>query len=456
MRRLYRALLITAAASPVGAFPSPGCLAADTRAARHVVLISVDGLLPEDLAPRHPRLSLPRLEALARAGVIAEGLEGVYPSLTFPAHATIATGVRPSRHGIVQNTLFRLPEQEWCFEAAGLRAPTLWEQASAHGLVTAAISWPSTVGASIDHLVPALPQYPEEGTWLELARRSSTPGLMEEVVATLGGFGSEDSQRPEWRDLFTASAARHILKTWRPNLLLVRFVELGLARQVLGRVDPVVDASLLRLDARVGEIVAAVVETGLREQTTLVLTGSHGIREAHTVLQPNVILRHAGLLETGSDGRITYWKAAAQRAAIRLADPQDEATAARVVGLFRSVAEGQNRGAFRLVEREELDTLGADPTALFFLEPAPGYAVNERFEGDAFLAPAPIRGYHGFLPSSPGMRAGLLLSGAGIREGAAVSVVGQVDLAPTVAHVLGFEMPETEGVPLVDALLSPD
>jgi Type I phosphodiesterase / nucleotide pyrophosphatase len=360
--------------------------------------------------------------------------------------------VRPSRHGIVQNTLFRLPEQEWRFEASGLHAPTLWERASASGLVTAAVSWPVTVGASIDLLIPELPQYPEEETWLELARRHSTPGLVDEVVATMGGFGPEDNQRPERLDRFTTAAAVHVLKTWRPNLLLLRLVEVSRARQVLGLADPVVDAALLRLDARVGDIAAAALEAGIQDRTTFVITGGHGIREAHTALQPNVILRHAGLLEAGPDGSITSWRAAAQRSAIRLADPEDEAAAERVRTLFHSLAQGLHRGTFRLVEREELDALGADPGALFFLEASPGYAVNERFECDSFLAPAPIRGYYGFLPSSPGMRAGLLLAGAGIREGASLPIVRQVDLAPTVARVLGFEMPETEGVPLVGAL----
>ena len=89
------------------------------------------------------------LDALLRRGSWAEGVLSQFPSLTYPAHTSIATGVTPAKHGIVQNTVFT-PQGSgtWFFESSALRSQPLWDGARAAGLTTAGISWPVTVGAS--------------------------------------------------------------------------------------------------------------------------------------------------------------------------------------------------------------------------------------------------------------------------------------------------------------------
>jgi hypothetical protein len=53
------------------------------------------------------------------------------------------------------------------------------------------------------------------------------------------------------------------------------------------------------------------------------------------------------------------------------------------------------------------------------------------------------------------MRTGLILAGAGVRRGVPLPLVRQVDLAPTMARLLGFEMPDADGVALVGVLAAP-
>lgn len=423
----------------------------------HVVVVSIDGLMPEDVraASAAPE-PLPEIAALRTAGAVAEGVAGVSPSLTYPTLASLATGVRPGRHGIFQNAVFDPPagNSRWHFEAGHLRVPALWDRARAAGLVTAAVSWPVTLGAKMDALIPAIEPTLGEEPWLERARQSATPGLVDEVVASLGEFGPGDAEDPIKRDRFSARAAALILKTYRPHLLLVRFVEADWVRHARGPHGEGVDEALQRLDERVGEVVAGARAAGIFERTTFVIAGDHGLREVSTALQPNVVLRGAGLLETGPDDQIRSWKAASQKGAIHLADPQDGATADRVSALFRTLAASTHHGRFRVVERPELDALGADPEALLYLEPAEGYVVNDRFVGDDFLAPAPVKAHNGFLEGGRDLPAGLVLSGAGVRPGARLPLVRQIDLAPTVALLLGFDMPGAEGTALEGALVA--
>jgi len=424
------------------------------RPADHVVLISVDGLRPDYYLPTQARaVRTPALDALRARGSWAEAVIGQYPSLTYPSHASIATGVRPVRHGVAQNTRFdpAAGSSAWIFEASALKTPAIWDAARAAGLTTAAVSWPVTVGAAIDQLIPETHQAPPNSTWLDLARRESTPGLVDAVVARLGGFGPNDNRDPVERDRFAATAAAHILETHRPNLLLVHLVETDYAQHAAGPGTETALAAVARVDARIGEIIRAIEQAGIAGRTAVVVTGDHGFYRVHSAFQPNVVLREAGLLEVDQAGRVVRWRAIAHRSAIRIADPSDAALARRVEGLFEELAEGRYRGLFRVVGREQIASLGGDPDVLLILEPVEGYTTAAGFDG-GFLVPAGRGGDHGYLPTMPAMYTGLILAGAGIRRGTTIPLARQVDIAPTIARLLGFELRGVDGVPMVGVL----
>jgi predicted AlkP superfamily pyrophosphatase or phosphodiesterase len=450
-RTLWRLALL--ATLPFLAAPA----AAGGRLADHVVLISVDGLLPEYVVrPQEFGLRLPNIQALRDQGSWAEGAIGPYPSLTYPSHTSIATGVRPARHGIPQNTRFDpRGAGEWYFESSAIRVPTLWDVVQSAGLKTAGVSWPVTVGSSIDFLFPEVHQNPPDMTWLDLSRRESTPGLIDAVVEELGGFGASDNRDPRKRDTFATAVATHILRRRQPNLLLIHLVQTDYAQHATGKhtVESLHAFSLV--DGHIGEIVRASEQAGIRGRTAFVVTGDHGFYRVHSVLQPNVVLRQAGLLKVGADGKLSEWRAIAHRAAIRLEDPADPTLARRVETLFREMAEGPYQHLFRVVGRAELDRLGADPEVLLILEPVEGYAVSESLVGDAFIAPTSTRGTHGFLPTIPAMHTGLVFSGAGVRQGVEVPIARLIDIAPTVARLLGLEMKDIDGSPMVGILNQP-
>src|SRR6185503_8787817 len=71
---------------------------------KKVVLISIDGFRPEFYL--EDRYLTPTLKSLRDQGVFAIGAEPVFPSLTYPNHTTLITGVYPSKHGVLSNTLF--------------------------------------------------------------------------------------------------------------------------------------------------------------------------------------------------------------------------------------------------------------------------------------------------------------------------------------------------------------
>lgn len=433
--------------------PQPA--AAATRASDHVIVISIDGFRPAMyLDSAREGVTLPNLQALREAGSAAEGVEVSHPSMTYPSHTSIATGVRPARHGIVSNTMFDPPigSPRWYYEYSAMTVPAIWDRAKAHGLTTAGASWPVTVGATMDVLFPESNQAPPDSTWLARARKDSTPGLVDAVVTALGGYGENANRNAIERDRFTAAMAVHILRTSRPNLLMIHLMETDTAQHADGPGSPAARDAIQRIDAHVGAIVRAAEEAGIRARTTVIITGDHGFSRVHALIQPNVILREGGWLTTDARGRVQTWQVAAHATAIRLKDPSDTALAARVEARFRELAEGRYRGIFRVVSRADLDALGAYPDAAFFIEPAEGYYVSDGVEQGSVLVGTTRRGAHGFLPTETRMRTGFIAAGAGVRPGVPLPFLRQIDIAPTVARLLGFEMPDVDGVPIVGLL----
>ena len=67
------------------------------RLADHVILISIDGFRPAMYRdPAREGLNLPTLTALRDAGSFAEGVQVSHPSMTYPSHTSMATGVAPA------------------------------------------------------------------------------------------------------------------------------------------------------------------------------------------------------------------------------------------------------------------------------------------------------------------------------------------------------------------------
>lgn len=455
------------AGSAAGAPPATNAPAATAQAtsppppvrlADHVIVISIDGFNPATYLDARHGYEMPALAALRDAGSHADGVVVATPSLTYPSHTSLATGVRPARHGIVSNTIFDpgTGSQLWYFESRYLEVPALWDVARRHGLTTAGVSWPVSVGATMDVLYPETNQAPRAQSWLELARQQSTPGLVDAVVDELGGFGENANRDPVQRDRFATAVATHAIRRHRPNLLMVHLMQTDSAQHAHGPHSAEARTAFANVDRHLAAIVTATEEAGIRARTAFVVTGDHGFSRVHSVFQPNVILRRAGLLTTDDRGRLRAWRALAHGLAIRVDQPSNRALVDQVTRLFEELAGGQYRGLFRVVRRAELDEHGAYPEAAIFLEPAEGHYVSDGYQDDAFLVATGRRGAHGSLPDNPRLHTGFVASGAGIARGAPLAVIRQIDIAPTVARLLGFALSEVDGVPLVGLLAAPE
>ena len=424
----------------------------------HVIMISIDGLIPEYyIQPSRLGLRVPNLTKMKLGGAYAEGVEGVFPSVTYPAHTTLITGVRPATHGILNNRIFEAPTEpqtgEWYWFSEALKSETLWSMAKKAGLVTANVGWPVTAGADIDYSVPEIKDPSENPAGARSRSRTlqySTPGLIEKamVAAGAGADTSTDGRR--------AAISEYIITNYKPNLMLIHFIELDGAHHDNGPRSAAALPVAERIDGYVGRVIEAARKAGIFDQTTIFLVSDHGFAEVNKKYEPGVVLVKEKLITLDPSGKPADWKAAAWGAsgscAIVLKDPNDKETAAKVTAIFTKIAAAEKSPINRVLNQSDLKRLGAIPNALLMLDAAPGYAFDGALTGPETHDSKNYRGTHGQLPSRADMRSALIVYGATARVGSRMSIVRMVDIAPTVAAVLGLSFSEAEGLPLAELL----
>jgi predicted AlkP superfamily pyrophosphatase or phosphodiesterase len=419
----------------------------------HVIMISVDGLVPDYyLEPARLGLKIPNMVKMKLGGSYAMGVEGVFPTVTYPSHTTMITGVRPAVHGIIQNRIFEAPTEtqtkEWYWFANALKTETLWSMAKKAGLVTANVGWPVTVGADIDYNVPEIsdPEGTPRGTRMA---QHSTPGLSAKATADLatGDDSTGDGRR--------CAISEYIINTYKPNLMLIHIIELDGAHHKNGPRTPPSIVVAERMDAYVGRIMEATRKAGIFDKTTFFLVSDHGFAEVTKKYEPNVVLVKEKLITLGADGKATDWKAAAWPAggscAIVLRDPNDAETAAKVTAIFNRIAA--SKGPInRVLNQADLKRMEAVPTAFLMLDAAPGISFGEELTGPDTHEAKDYRGTHGQLPSRAELRSSLIVYGAAARVGTKMALARMIDIGPTAAAVLGLSFANPEGSAIPELL----
>ena len=415
-----------------------------------LVVLSVDGLRPDIYRAPERRQRFPNLAALDKAGASAEAVESIYPTTTYPAHATIVTGLPPRAHGIYSHLASLDPTEKarpWCWFAPVLRAPTLWDVARASRRRTAALSWPVSAGAAIDHNIPEIwnPAVAEPHRDFATPARHSTPGLFAEVAQVLAPMlGKADP------DQIRGEAALYLWNHFRPDLLLVHFVWYDSQAHACGPASREALTALESADQAMGKIRDAISSD---PATTLVVLSDHGFVPVQKEAAPLVVFAEHGLFARGADGSLALRRLGAVSAGGSLAvywleepSADDRRRLATAVDRLRSTGAVQE-----IVDRGKLEALQADPDAELMIEAAPGFSFSDRLEGPVVTDSPKDRGTHGYLPSRAGMEAMFIAVGREIAPGKNLGRISLKQIAPTLARVMGLpdNILGTEEKPLV-------
>lgn len=414
----------------------------------HVIMISIDGFRPDFY--REAKWPAPVIKEMAADGVSADGVRGVFPSVTYPSHTTLVTGAMPAIHGIHYNAPFEADGQTgaWYWETSLIQTETLWDAVKKAGKTNASFIWPVSVGGPIDYNVPEVWTLDKGYGRIQPMRDHDSPdGLMEELELEVTGKLNERTFNGDYlnREDRTGEMAAYVLETYKPNFMTLHLIATDHFQHDEGRDGPMVSKALAAADRAIGKIVEAAQRAGILDRTTFIITGDHGFVNIHSRMSPNVWLKDMGLIEDSPDrGK---WKAAfhtsGASAFLHLKDPSDSATVRSIRKMLQETPEKYKK-LFRVLERSDLAAIGADPAAVLALAPVPGVNMSSATSGEVLSKAS--GGTHGFYPDFKQIETGFVVWGAGVESGVKISQMGLEDVAPVVSKLLMLDFEAKSGV----------
>ena len=382
-------------------------------------------------------LPIPTLRHLMHNGASAR-MATVNPTVTWPNHTTMVTGVRADEHGLLANGTISqtgawppVRVEPMIDKEKMVHVPTVYDAAHKAGLTTAQVDWVAINKA------PAI-------TWA-FSEWASAEGPLEREMIGKGVIAASDLEGFEksnilFRDQIWTSAAVHLVREHKPNLLLFHLLSLDSVHHQFGPRTLAGTAAIAFLDSCVERVVVAVRAAGMSERTTFIVVSDHGFKRYTKQVRPSVAFAAAGLsgkvyvLPEGGTAYVYF----------------DKSQAAELTPKVIQALEGAE-GIDKIIGPDGFPALGlAQPDRepqmfQLLLTAKDGYSFSGASGGPVTAAVPQQAGSHGYLAADPEMDAIFIVSGHGVRAGARLAKVANIDIAPTIAKLLGIALPTAKG-----------
>ena len=425
------------------------------KANRHVVVISVDALLYEDME------ALSKLSFFKRTWENAarvNRVRSIYPTVTYPCHATMMTGVYPQKHGIFNNELPALGQQSglWQHMREGIKVRTLFDYAKAQGLTTASVFWPVTGNdPAIDYLINEYwPQTPHETTYDCFVHSGSSPAVMQEIIQPNLSLLENKNRMHPWADAFLMRCASDILRMFKPNLLMVHPANIDAYRHETGLFSEKVTQGYCEINLWLEQLYKAAEDAGIAEEADFFVVSDHGQLNVQRNIALNVLLAEHGFIDVAPDGSVqdyrAFIKSCGMSALVYLKDSKDLSVYNQVYALLTKVCAEEVFGISRVFTAEEASAEEKLAGDFSFVLETDGYTAFSNSWSRPLLSPLNNQDYrygratHGYLPAK-GPQPTFYAFGPHIQKGVVLNEANLVDEAPTFAAALGLEMEETDG-----------
>ncbi|MFW0779404.1 alkaline phosphatase family protein [Rossellomorea marisflavi] len=417
------------------------------RLTEHLIVVSFDCLSSLD----YPLLQeLPHFRRLLDEGALCRNVRTIYPSVTYPCHTSIVTGNYPKRHGIINNTLIQpgRPSPDWYWHRSHIRGTTLYDEAKAAGLTTAALLWPVTAKANIDYNLPEIFANRPWHHQIMVSLMNGTPLYQIDLQRRFGSIRN-GLEQPALDD-FVLESAVHTIRTKKPGLALIHFTDLDTMRHYHGFSSKEAIGALHRHDDRLGRIMHALDESGC--EYTLIALGDHSALDEETAIQLNVCFKQKGWITCDRKGKVTDWQVYAKGCdGSSYVYVRDDRLMDEVHQLLKALQKEE--GIEAIITGYEAGLMGADGSAAFMLEAERGYYFKDFTEGHFLhrISPEDVKdrtytwGSHGYSPFKKQYGTIFMAMGKGIRK-TEIPVMNLVDEGPTMARLLGLDLGDTDGI----------
>lgn len=379
-----------------------------------LLLISFDGFRA-DFVDRYPT---PDLDRLIESGVVArEGMIPVFPTLTFPNHYSIVTGLYPSHNGMISNTMYDEPTDSWfrirdrdaVKNSMWWEGEPIWVTAEKSGRTTAAFFW---VGS-------------------EAPIKGIQPTYWREFDGAIPGNDRVD-QVLTWLDLPPSE---------RPSFVAMYFEDVDGAAHASGVDSPETAAAVSRADAYLGRLIRGLEVRDLLGTTNIMVVGDHGMADRSSekviVLEDYIDIEHVDLINTSP--------VAMMNVRSRPADQTDPGAKAGEIVKKLQGAHPRLDAYLREEMPADLHFEGHDRIPEIIAIADEGWTIfrdNASYERNREKIGGAAHGYH---PGLLSMRALFAASGPSFKSGLVIDPFENIHLYSIMAHVMDLQPAENDG-----------
>ncbi|MGL5439721.1 MAG: alkaline phosphatase family protein [Filifactoraceae bacterium] len=424
-----------------------------------VLLISIDAFNHEFLLNQKDKgLKLPNISKFfLEEGLYSKnGMKSIFPTFTYPCHHSMITGTYSSVHGIHNNIVFdplKKYKGAWSWFVSE-NVDNLWAGAKENGYLSASVAFPVSVNAQCDYLIPEFWFAGNEIDYNFINALSHPRNLLKELYDDINVFPT-GADLLEESDVVRFNSTKWLLDKKiatkieeKPFFMSTYFASYDEATHIAGVGSKRGIRALELIDEMVGELIRKV-ENITGGNYIVCLVSDHGSLDVKFNINPNVLLKEANLILTNEDGTVRDFKAYSQRAGgcseIRLKDREDTETYNSVKSILGKLQETPNSGVKKILEGWEIQEKMAFPLADFVIVAEKGYEILDNVIGDYCTSKIKQAAQHGFDNEFCEMNGIFCLSGKGIEKNVEIEDVSLIDVAPTLASLMGFSLKKANG-----------
>lgn len=419
-----------------------------------LVVLSLDALQTNDL---EFLFNMPNFSKLKEKAAIVENLEEIYPTLTYPIHVTMVTGVTPDKHGIFHNQKsdispkdhdWSLMGSNWYWHKENIKTETIVDAVYNSNKTVSTVCWPVTAGDKRGINVPEI--------WPERGHNEQAEELFKNASSDIAFERYFDSyiSKFDWKnnnDLvrFTPEIALDILKTDKPDLLLCHIIWLDHIRHTYGVEGEEVKDCLRQLDVLIGRFIQVTKDAGTYDNTNFIILGDHGQIDIQRIFDLNTLFVENGLIELDKNQNpkdyIAYSFSAGFSTQVILKNPDNKEDLEKVYKVLNKIKEKYPNCIDRIYTKEEaLKEENLSGNFSFVVEGTLGTYFGIKYKGKTLIEKGE-EGYYVYSAThghstKKGNKPPLLAFGPDIKSNTVIKNAKMLDVCPTLAKLSNVKM----------------
>ncbi|MGL4760481.1 MAG: alkaline phosphatase family protein [Sarcina sp.] len=415
------------------------------------IIISFDAVDGNDLKFLS---KLPHFGKLIKRSSYSMEVESIYPSLTYPAHTSVVTGMLPKNHGVINNIKLQIQNclsPDWFWKKSEIKCDTLFDLIKRNRLTCCSILWPVTCRANIKYNMPEV--FPNK-SWQSQTMVSALNGSIKYQLALNNKYSSlRDGLRQPQLDNFSMNCFLETLSDYKVDVMFLHLTDVDTNRHKHGYNSKDAEYALRRHDSRLGDVITKLKTIEAYDDASIILLGDHSMKDAHSVIKLNkLFLDKYWIRLDKTNKKIDYHEVFCNfcdgSAYIYLKDKNNKSLLSKVENELKHFSENNLNCIKTIYNSKEAKELGADINCDFMLEANDGYYFINDFLGDKVIEKVGTKhdkATHGYKPSNYDNGTFFMVCDPRVKEDFNIGPMKIIDIAPTIAKLLDDSMLDVDG-----------